>query len=142
MLNTRRNEIYNANDVISSNDLRKRIVNVDSRFRAVLTEESTNILYKFEHPYKNVIRARIASIEIPNMWYEFSEKHYQNTHFQICAYDISNVLQSATITIPDGNYSAVDLITAVQQNLNKSFKRSLNISNGLFIKCVIAFILL
>jgi hypothetical protein len=121
MLNTRRNEIYNANDVVSSNDLRKRIVNVDSRFRSVLTDPSTDFVYKFEHPYKNVIRARIASIELPNMWYEFSAKQYQNTYFQICAYDISNVLQSATITIPDGNYSAVDLITMVQKQLNISF---------------------
>lgn len=121
MLNTRRNEIYNANDVVSSNDLRKRIVNVDSRFRSVLTDPSTDFVYKFEHPYKNVIRARIASIEIPNIWYEFSAAHYQNTHFQICAYDISNVLQSATITIPDGNYSATDLITMVQAKLNTSF---------------------
>lgn len=133
MLNTRRNEIYNANDVISSNDLRKRIVNVDSRFRSVLTDSSTDFTFKFEHPYKNVIRARIASVEIPNMWYEFSAKNYQNTHFSISAYDINNVLRTAIIKIPDGNYSATDLIIAVQQQLNISF----NTPYGIFIDVTI-----
>ena len=129
MLNTRRNEIYNANDVVSSNDLRKRIVNVDSRFRSVLTDSSTDFMYKFEHPYKNVIRARIASVEIPNMWYEFCAATYHNTYFNICAYDISNVLQSATITLPDGNYTATALIAVLQAILDQKF----NTPYGIFI---------
>uniref|UniRef100_A0A6C0AR53 Uncharacterized protein n=1 Tax=viral metagenome TaxID=1070528 RepID=A0A6C0AR53_9ZZZZ len=129
MINSRRNEIYNANEVVNSNDLRKRIVNVDSRFRSVLTEASTDFLYKFEHPYKNVIRMRVASVEIPNMWYEFCNNTYHNTYFHICAYDISNVLQSAKIQIPDGNYSAADLIAMIQTQLNISF----NTPYGIFI---------
>jgi len=129
MINSRRNEIYNNNEVVNSNDLRKRIVNVDSRFRSVLTDSSTDFLYKFEHPYKNVIRVRIASVEIPNMWYEFCDKQYHNTYFQICAYDISNVLQSAKIQIPDGNYGATELINTIQAKLNISF----NSKYGIFI---------
>jgi len=85
-------------------------------------------MYKFEHPYKNVIRARIASVEIPNMWYEFSAANFYNTYFKICAYDINNVLQSATITIPDGNYLATDLILAIQNQLNIKFNIPYGIS--------------
>ena len=113
--NSRRNEIFNYNDVINSNDLRKQIVNVDSRFRdSIQSETATNFQYTFEHPYKNVIRLRIASSEIPNSWYEFSATNYHNTSFVISAYDISNNLRTALIQIADGNYSAIDLLTTIQ----------------------------
>jgi len=129
MLNTRRNELYNANEVVNSNDLRKRIVNVDTRFRTVLTEPASNCTFRFEHPYKNVIRMRVASVEIPNVWYEFSAANYHNTYFTICAYDISKNLQKTTITIPDGNYSAVDLCVTIQNLLISQFQ----IPYGIFI---------
>lgn len=118
MLNTKRNEIFNANDVINSNDLRKRIVNIDSRFRTSLMASTTDFYHKFETPYKNVIRARVASVEIPNMSYTFSEVHYKNTYFTIAAYDYGNILHTVIIKIRDGNYSAVDLLTEIQRQLN------------------------
>jgi hypothetical protein len=116
--NSRRNEIFNYNDVINSNDLRKQIVNVDSRFRDINPlDTATNFQYTFEHPYKNVIRLRIASSEIPNSWYEFSSAIFHNTSFIISAYDISNNYRTATIQIGDGNYLAQDLITVIQGQL-------------------------
>jgi hypothetical protein len=121
MLNTKRNEIFNANDVINSNDLRKRIVNIDSRFRTSPMATTTDFYYNFENPYKNVIRARVASVEIPNMYYMFSEEHYMNTWFTISAYDYAGILKTAEIKIRDGNYSAVDLLTEIQNKLNANF---------------------
>ena len=121
MLNTRRNEIFNANDVISSNDLRKRIINIDSRFRQDLMAPSTDFLYRFDNPYKNVIRVRVASVEIPNMYYTFTSQQYGNTSFKISSYDYNGVLRQATITIRDGNYSAVDLLTEIQSKLHTEF---------------------
>ena len=127
--NSRRNEIFNFNDVINSNDLRKQIVNVDSRFRDSATKEiSTNFQYTFEHPYKNVIRIRIASVEIPNSWYEFSAANH-NTSFSVSAYDISNNLQTATIQIEDGNYGAIDLLTTIQAQ----FTSKLQTPYGIFL---------
>jgi hypothetical protein len=120
--NSRRNEIFNFNDVINSNDLRKQIVNVDSRFRDSATKEiSTNFQYTFEHPYKNVIRIRIASVEVPNSWYEFSAANH-NTSFSVSAYDISNNLQTATIQISDGNYGAIDLLTTIKAQFVSKFQ--------------------
>jgi hypothetical protein len=111
MLNTRAGELLNANDVINSNDLRKRILNIDSRFRSDLKQPTTDFTFKFTHPYKNLIRLRIASVEIPNMVYTFTKN---NNSFTIRAYDITNILRDVIITIEPGNYTSTDLVTTIQ----------------------------
>ena len=149
MINSRRNELQGLNDVVNSTDLRKRIINVDSRFRANLVypfqpyapvvcnpvcdassvfvpepgsfvpspSPATDFTYPFEHPYKNVIRLRVASVEIPNVWYDFSKANYSNTSFTITAADISSNLRTVTILIADGNYTNSTLISAIQTAL-------------------------
>lgn len=132
MLSTKRNEIFNGNDVINSNDLKKTIINVDTRFRASLIQPSTDCYYKFEHPYKNVIRLRVASVEIPNMWYTFSNKNYHNTYFCIAAVDISNNPVEEKIQIGDGNYTAIDLMSTIQLELDKKLKQKHGIHISVF----------
>lgn len=119
MLNTRIGENYNANDVMNSNDLRKRILSIDSRFRTDMGDSSTNFTYKFAHPYKNLIRLRIASVEIPNMFYTFTK---WNNSFIIKAYDITSVLRDVTITIEPGNYTSSELMDVLQGLLNTQFR--------------------
>jgi hypothetical protein len=115
MLNTRAGELLNANDVINSNDLRKRILNIDSRFRTDIKDSTTDFSFKFTHAYKNLIRLRISSIEIPNAFYTFTK---WNNSFTISAYDISCILREACITIAPGNYTAADLILTLQELMN------------------------
>ncbi len=115
MLNTRAGELLNANDVINSNDLRKRILNIDSRFRSDINDPTTDFSFKFAHAYKNLIRLRISSIEIPNVFYTFTQ---MNNSFTVTAYDISYVLREAHIVIEPGNYSSADLIMTIQSRLN------------------------
>jgi len=115
MINTRINEIYNANDVLHPNDLRKRILNIDSRFCSDSSKSTTDFTFHLEHTYKNLIRLRIASIEIPNMVYTFTAK---NNSFIIKAYDILNIARTITITLPVGNYTSCDLITLLQSLLD------------------------
>lgn len=111
MLNTRAGEYLNNNDVVNSNDLRKHLLSVDSRFRSNYGESATNFSYALAHPYKNVIRLRLASIEIPNTFYTFTEK---NNSFIIAALDITGVKRTVTITITPGNYVSVELINVLQ----------------------------
>jgi len=118
MINSKRNEIYNLNDIVNSNDLRKHIISVDSRFRTNLVDPSTDFSYRFMSPYKNVIKVRVASVEIPNVWYDFDFKQFHNTFFTICACDITNVQKTVTIQIADGNYGAVDLIATIQNQFD------------------------
>jgi hypothetical protein len=119
MLNTRIGENYNANDVINSNDLRKRILNIDSTFRSDIADPTTAFTYKLEHPYKNLIRLRVASVEVPNMFYTFTKR---NNCFTIKAFDISGIVRVVTITIEEGNYTSAELIDAIQDQLDKNLR--------------------
>jgi hypothetical protein len=121
MLNTRIGENFNANDVINSNDLRKRLLNIDSRFRTNLSDLSTSFQYRCEHTYKNIIRVRLASIEIPNMFYTFSAAK-ANTSFIVSTRDITGITRTVRITIPDGNYIITDLVNTIQAQFDTLLK--------------------
>lgn len=132
MFNAKVNSFYNQNDVINSNDLRKQILNVDSRFRTSIRDLSTDFLYRFERPYKNIIRARVASVEIPNMFYTFAAR-LMNTTFKISAPDISGTMRTIEVKLPDGNYLATDLNDVIQTQLDEKLK----IQYGIFIDITI-----
>lgn len=128
MLNTRIGENYNANDVINVNDLRKRILNIDSRFRTNQKDLSTDFSFRLTHPYKNLIRIRLASVEIPNMFYTFSEKK-GNTKFKLQTKDINGIDRVINVVVPDGNYTAADLVLEIQSQ----FDTQLRDTYGIFI---------
>jgi hypothetical protein len=129
MLNTKRNEIFNANDVISSNDLRRQTLNIDSRFRTILMNSTTDFTFKFANIHKNVIRAKVASLELPRQYYVFSYDTYCNTFFKVAAKDYNGVLKQFEVRIADGNYSPQNLIDAI----NNSFEVTALIPFGLFL---------
>ena len=117
MLHVKTDEIYGKNEVVNSNDLRNHLVNIDSRFRKSNLEPPTDFLYHFAHTYKNVIKARVASVEIPIGFYNFSLAK-KNTMFRIDATDYAGNGQALTITIPEGDYTPDLLITAVQDQFD------------------------
>lgn len=117
MLNVKTDELYGKNDVINSNDLRKHLINIDSRFRNSYLEPPTDFLYQFAHPYKNVIKARVASVEIPIGFYNFS-KAKKNTMFRIDATDYTGNIHFLQITIPDGDYLPECLVAIIQQQFD------------------------
>jgi hypothetical protein len=117
MIHVKTDEMYGANPIVNSNDLRTFIINIDSRFRKTQLEPPTDFQYDFAHPYKNVIRARVASVEIPTVFYNFSNSK-KNTMFRLDATDYMGTLHHLTITIPEGNYTASSLITTIQEELD------------------------
>lgn len=121
MLNTRIGENYNANNVINPNDLRRRLLNVDSRFRTNLGDKVSNFSYRLEHTYRNVIRLRVASVEIPNTFYTFSAAK-KNTSFKVATRDIDNIARQITVSINDGNYTASELVALLQNEFNTKFR--------------------
>jgi len=117
MLHVKTGEIYGKNEIVNANDTRKHLVNIDSRFRNSLAELSTDFLYSFAHPYKNVIQARVASVEIPFAFYHFS-KAKKNTMFRIDAMDWVGGWHFLPVTIPDGDYTAECLVETIQEQFD------------------------
>jgi hypothetical protein len=106
-------EIYGNNPISNSNDLRQHIVNIDSRFRKSQQDPSSDFLYAFAKPYKNVIQARVASVEIPTGFYQFSQAK-RNTSFRIDVLDHTATVRHLLVTIPDGDYTGNSLISTIQ----------------------------
>ena len=121
MLNANRGKIFNANDIISSQDFKKTIVNIDSRFRDNYTNDTTsNFSYRPLVPYKNIIRVALVSAEIPNVFYTFTEERH-NLNFNLIT-DIDTY----TITITAGNYTAPTMMN----ELTRLFDESVNTIEG------------
>lgn len=121
MLNTRIAENYNANDVINANDLRKRLLNIDSRFRNNIMDSTADFSFRLPHTYRNVIRVKVSSIEIPNSYYVFTSKK-KNTSFTVKTADLSGTPRVLLVKIPDGNYAITELIDIIQQQFDECFR--------------------
>jgi len=102
----------NTTDLITPNDLKKTIINIDSRFRDSDQQTSTNFTYRMDPQIKNVIRIKLVSIEFPNVFYTFSQSR-GNTQFSV-----SIGGSSVPILIDDGNYSMTTIQTAIQASLD------------------------
>jgi len=102
----------------NANHTRIHLVNIDSRFRKSTLEPPTDFLYTFAHSYKNVIQARVASVEIPRGFYAFSRVK-KNTMMRIDARDYTGTLQSISVTIPDGDYTPACLVQSIQEEFHK-----------------------
>jgi hypothetical protein len=126
MQNTKTNEVFSLNEIVNANDYKKIILNIDSTYRNSQSMMSTNFFYDLSFPIKNAIKMRLSSIEIPNTWFEFSDKNYQNTFFTIIAPDINGTQKTMNIIIPDGNYTTSQLLNNIQTKFNE-FRPTLGI---------------
>lgn len=113
--------VGNAFDIpleLRANDVTRRILSVDSRFRSNPSGSSTsNFYYRLKQPVKNVLRIRVTSIEFPHDYLFFTE-HRANVTVRII-YDRADP-QTVVLTIPDGNYTPCDLQTQLNTLLAAS----------------------
>lgn len=112
MLHVKTDEIYGKNPIINSSDLRTHLVSIDSRFRHNRTESSTDFQYRFIHPYKNVIQARVSSVEIPPVLYNFSRAK-KNVMFRLEAMDYVGQQHFLPVSIAEGDYGVDSLLSAI-----------------------------
>jgi len=117
MIHVKTEEIYGKNEIMNSNDLRKHIVNIDSRFRKSYLEPPSDYIYEFAHPYKNVIKAKISSVEIPIGFYTFSNAK-KNVMFRIDATDYVGGKHYLTVSIEEGDYTGSELVNVIQGKFN------------------------
>lgn len=127
--------VQNEDYTINPNEVKRivRTLNVDTLFRENYEiTESTDFLLSLNEPIKNVMSLKLASLELPNMWYTFSSAEKTN-EFKINCFNIPDIdddgndisyNENYTIQIPDGNYSA----SSFENILNNIF---INTGNGL-----------
>jgi len=105
------------------------VLSIDSRFRSDQGDNPSNFLFKLLTPIKNVISVRLSSLEIPNTWYTFSEIRGNTSLIVNVQYAPPNsnlALQSARVTVTEGNYSintlqANDFLFEIFKQLNSAF---------------------
>jgi len=107
-------------------DITTRIVNIDSIFRKNQQGNTNDFIYEFKDELKNVISYKLCSLELPNIWYTFSNPLQNNTFtIEVKNYstgvvdglgDLIYDTTSYDITIPEGNYNITEL-TNVLNNL-------------------------
>lgn len=102
-----------------------KIINIDSHYRDTLLADSsgynpksssTDFIVNFNEPLVNVLSMKLFSYEIPVHWYVFSEK-YGTTRFMI---------DNSMVEIPEGNYTASELIADISSALPAGFGISLD----------------
>ena len=108
----------------------KRLLSMDTLFRVNYNvTSSTNASWVLPYPVENVVSMKIASVQIPHMWYAFSESTKSNRFtvmiagISIAPYDVTEIYTNE-IVIPDGNYLS-DEFTECMNNLFK------NTANGM-----------
>jgi hypothetical protein len=91
--------------VLYPTEVKTTVLNVDSTFRDnPQATSSTDFLIRLPRTYKNVITARLSSIEIPNTWYAFDERHGET----------SMLVNGTYVSIPSGNYNPDTLSAKVE----------------------------
>ncbi len=81
------------------------------------TSTSSDFYVSLLSPVKNVLRVRITSIEFPNNYYIFTAAR-RNVSFEVL-YD-KTAPKRTVITIPEGNYSACEMVCAINCALVKA----------------------
>jgi hypothetical protein len=91
---------------LRANDIRRYIINIDSQFRENPRGTSAgDFWWHLVSPARNVLRVRVASVELPNNYKFFTA----GRHFTTLTI-IKTGGSSYTVTIPDGNYTAGDMV--------------------------------
>ena len=106
------------------------IQSLDSRFCDLKNNVNSEFRIRLPMPLKNVIRIRLASVELPLVEHNFSASRGNDT-FSIKIANGVRFIQSGRV--PAGNYTASTLVAAIQrllQNIHSSFTCVLNPISG------------
>lgn len=95
---------------LHANDIVKHIINIDSRFRVPMEGSSaSNFYFRLPTPIRNVLRIRVTSIEFANNYFIFSA-YRRNVTFWVT---FGSPPVTASVVIPDGNYTVDALVDAI-----------------------------
>lgn len=97
----------------------KRIVSIDSQYRDRSKYPlSSQYTFNLSNPLKDVVNLRLYSIQIPYTWYTINDSYGSNFFYlKGNSPGINNGLHDIKVEIGIGNYTAPDLITAVNNSI-------------------------
>ena len=98
-----------------------RIINVDSYYRENLVEPLDDFNCTLSEPLVGVTSLSLLSVEVPQTWYSFSQAKGTNV-FVFQTLDVGNEVYTQECSIPEGNYSNIALLIAVETALNEAVK--------------------
>jgi hypothetical protein len=113
-------------------DVKKHYINIDTRYRPNIgTTTSTNLRWALSRPIKNAISIRVASIEIPNNFYAFSQQK-ENIIFYV---KLSSSPSYTELQISEGNYLPAEMSDEIINQLitiDINFIATVNLITGKF----------
>ena len=127
------------------NPLKKKIsyknLVIDTRFRDnYFSTSSTHFQFTLPTQFNNVVEMNLVSIQMPLSYYAIS-KQYGNSFFTITV--TAGTASTTVITIPDGNYDAYSVITAINTELQAAgtpfslVAFNVNLANGTAVNSLI-----
>lgn len=118
MIHVKTDEIYGKNPVINAADYQTHSLSIDSQFRPNEKEPSTDFQYRLARPYKNIIRVRVTSIELPPVRYNLSMAK-GNTMFRLDTMDYIGQQHFFPIQVEEGRYDSIpQLVEQIQRQFD------------------------
>jgi len=107
-----------------------RIIHIDSKFRdTIVYPYSSDYIFNLSETLNNVVRIKLYSVQIPYTWYTIDDSYGRNFFF-IQGNQLGIANNSLQITIPPGNYSAPNIITAVNEGFQTMKQQNTDINFG------------
>ena len=109
----------------------KRIISIDSQYRDDKTTLSTEFTFNLSEPLKDVVSLKLYSIQIPYTWYTINNNFGSNFFYikgNSPGIDDGNF--DFQIDISAGNYSPVNLINEISNNIQKVITNNPDINFG------------
>ena len=96
----------------------KRIISIDSQYRDNKSSLTTDFTFDLSDPLKDVVNLKLYSIQIPYTWWTINANYGSNFFFlKGNSPGINDGNHDFKISIPVGNYTAPDLVTAVNTSI-------------------------
>jgi hypothetical protein len=100
-----------------------RLINVDSFYRESLLEPADNFTCTLSEPLAGVTSLSLLSLELPQTWYNFTAAKGTNA-FVFQTLDEGLVVFTREVVLPEGNYSNLLLLVAVEKALNATVEET------------------
>ena len=103
----------------------KRVISIDSQYRENKQAISTEFTFNLSEPLRDVVSLKLYSIQIPFTWYTINSSFGGNFFYiKGDVEGINNGDHDYRVEINSGNYTALELITAISRSIRGTYNSS------------------